>query len=85
VPVEDEAIAAVVRNAAREMEGRDAVQRLALLVRALRPADAQIILLYLEGLTHPEIAEITGLSVDNVAVKVHRIKAVLVRALQEDS
>lgn len=85
VPVDDEAIAAVVRNAAREMEGRDAVQRLALLVRALRPADAQIILLYLEGLTHPEIAEITGLSVENVAVKVHRIKAVLVRALQEDS
>jgi RNA polymerase sigma-70 factor (ECF subfamily) len=84
VPVDDEALSAVARDAAREMEGRDQVHRLAVLVRALRPADAQLVLLYLEGLTHLEIAEITGLSVENVAVKVHRIKTALTRALQED-
>jgi RNA polymerase sigma-70 factor (ECF subfamily) len=85
VPLDDEVEAAeqLVRNAARELEGRDAVQRLAALVRALRPAEAQVILMYLEGLTHAEIAEVTGLSPENVAVKVHRIKAALSRALQE--
>lgn len=85
VPLDDDADAhaLLVRNAAREAEGRDAVNRLAALIRALRPADAQVILLYLEGLEHAEIAEVTGLSRENVAVKVHRIKAALARALDE--
>ncbi len=73
---------ALVANAAREAEGRDAVSRLAALVRALRPADAQVILLYLEGLGHDEIAEVTGMSPGNVAVKVHRIKAALASAFE---
>jgi RNA polymerase sigma-70 factor (ECF subfamily) len=79
VAIDDDAL---VANAAREAEGRDAVSRLAALVRALRPADAQVILLYLEGLEHSEIAEITGLSPENAAVKVHRIKAALARAFE---
>ncbi len=74
---------ALVRNAAIEAEGRDAVQRLAALVRLMRPADAQVILLYLEGLEHAEIADVTGLSRENVAVKVHRIKAALARAMDD--
>jgi RNA polymerase sigma-70 factor (ECF subfamily) len=82
VPIDD---AAVVRDAAREAEGRDAVDRLAALVRALRPADAQIILLYLEGLEYAEIAEVTGLTRENVGVKVHRIKAALARGLDDAS
>jgi RNA polymerase sigma-70 factor (ECF subfamily) len=82
-PIDDEATAVLVRNAAREAEGRDGVQRLAALVRALRPADAQIILLYLEGLEHAEIADVTGLSRENVAVRVHRIKSALACALDE--
>jgi RNA polymerase sigma-70 factor (ECF subfamily) len=80
VPLEDDAL---VANAVREAEGHDAVNRVAALVRALRPADAQVILLYLEGLEHSEIAEVTGLSRENVAVKIHRIKAALVRALDQ--
>jgi len=83
VPIEDAKIGALVRDAAREAEGREAVQKLAALVRALRPADAQIVLLYLEGLEHDDIAEITGLSRENVAVKIHRIKGALTRAMQE--
>ena len=79
----DEALDLLVRNAAREAEGRDSVSRLATLVRALRPIDAQVILLYLEGLEHAEIAEVTALSRENVAVKVHRIRAALARALEE--
>jgi RNA polymerase sigma-70 factor (ECF subfamily) len=82
VALDDDADAALARNAAQEAEGRDAVGRLAALVRALRPADAQVILLYLEGLEHAEIAEVTGLTRENVAVKVHRIKAALARAME---
>jgi RNA polymerase sigma-70 factor, ECF subfamily len=80
VPLDDDVL---IANAARDAEGRDAVSRLAALVRALRPADAQVILLYLEGFEHAEIAQVTGLSPENAAVKVHRIKAALARAFDQ--
>jgi len=80
VPLDDDVL---VANAVRDAEGRDVVSRLAALVRALRPADAQVILLYLEGFEHAEIAEVTGLSPENAAVKVHRIKAALARAFDK--
>ena len=65
----------------RDLEQRDAVARVAALVRALKPTDAQVILLYLEGLDHAEIADVTGHTATNVAVKVHRIKDALRRLL----
>lgn len=67
-----------------EAEQRDAVRRLARLVRALRPADRQIILLHLEGLGATEIAEVAGISPENAAVKVHRIKAALRSAMAKE-
>jgi RNA polymerase sigma-70 factor (ECF subfamily) len=80
VPLED-VDALFAGDAAKEMENRDAVARVAVLVRALKPSDAALILLYLEGLDHAEIAEITGHTPTNVAVKAHRIKDALRRAL----
>lgn len=53
--------------------------RIRALIAALEPADRSVMLLYLEGLEARVIAEITGLSPTNVAVKVHRIKAMLTR------
>lgn len=47
------------------------------LIAALKPTDRSVILLYLEGMEGSVIADITGLSAGNVAVKVHRIKALL--------
>jgi RNA polymerase sigma-70 factor (ECF subfamily) len=80
VPIEDlEQTAA--NDGARAAEQRDAVARLAELVRSLRPADRQVILLYLEGFEHAEIAEIAGISPENAATKVHRIKRALGAAL----
>ena len=43
----------------------------------LQPADRQVMLLYLEDLTAAEIGEVTGLSPSAVAVRIHRIKALL--------
>jgi RNA polymerase sigma-70 factor (ECF subfamily) len=58
---------------------RYAAQKLLDLIRRLRPADRQIILLYLEGETAGEIAEVTGLSPSNITTKIHRIKKLLQR------
>lgn len=65
-----------VEEAARA-DHRDAAQNLLGLIHRLRPVDRQIILLYLEGETAAEIAEVTGLSPSNIATKIHRIKKLL--------
>jgi RNA polymerase sigma-70 factor (ECF subfamily) len=62
---------------------RHAVDRLQLLVRSLKPPDSQIMLLYLEGFDAGAIGEITALSAGAVAVKIHRIKAVLTQRFHQ--
>lgn len=62
---------------AAQADHRDAAQNLLGLIQRLRPVDRQIILLYLEGETAAEIAEVTGLSPSNIATKIHRIKKLL--------
>lgn len=47
------------------------------IIDRLDPPDRQILLLYLEGIAAGEIGEITGVSADAVATKVHRFKAML--------
>lgn len=59
-------------------QGHSADRMLAL-IRRLEPLDRQMILLYLEGETAADIAEVTGLSPGNVATKIHRIKKILNR------
>ena len=51
--------------------------RLLAAIHRLQPADRQVMLLYLEDLTAAEIGEVTGLSAAAVAVRVHRLKALL--------
>jgi RNA polymerase sigma-70 factor, ECF subfamily len=53
------------------------------LVHRLKPLDRQIVLLYLEGETAAGIAEVAGLSANNVATKIHRIKRVLKQSYRE--
>jgi RNA polymerase sigma-70 factor (ECF subfamily) len=62
---------------------RHAMQRLLRLIQGLKAADRQLVLLYLEDLEAAAIGEITGLSPAAIAVKIHRIKAVLARRFQE--
>ncbi len=56
---------------------RHALDRLRALIRELKPLDCQVMLLYLEDFDATSIAEVTGLSVGNVATRVHRIKRTL--------
>ena len=60
-----------------------ALDRLLAMIRRLKPLDRQVISLYLEGEEAAAIAEVTGLSPGNVAVKVHRIKTLLARQFQQ--
>jgi RNA polymerase sigma-70 factor, ECF subfamily len=82
-PIEELEETAAPADAAHDAEQRDAVARLASLVRRLRPADRQVILLYLEGFDHAEIAGVAGISVENAATKVHRIKRALASAFHK--
>ena len=60
-----------------------ALERLSKLILRLKPLDRQIIVSYLEGMDASSIAEITGLSAANIAMKVHRIKNILRRWFAE--
>jgi len=59
-----------------------ALDRLFGLIQQLDPLDRQVIMAYLGGLDAESIAEITGLSTENVWSKIHRIKNVLIRRFQ---
>ncbi len=59
------------------------LDRLNALIQALGPPDRQVMLLYLEDLAAAEIAEVTGLSAGAVAVKIHRLKALLARRFHQ--
>lgn len=59
------------------------LERLQELIYRLRPLDRQVMLLYLEGLDAVSIAEITGITAQNVATKIHRTKRILARRFQE--
>jgi len=59
------------------------LQKLFELIHKLKPLDRDVILSYLEGLGAHEIGEITGLSAQNVATKIHRIKNILTRIYNE--
>ncbi len=62
---------------------RDTRLQLIALIQTLKPADRQLTLLYLEDLDTAVIGEITGLPPAAIRLKIHRIKAVLARRVQE--
>lgn len=59
------------------------LERLDRLIQQLKPLDRQVIVCYLEDMDGASIAEITGLSPANVAMRIHRIKNVLARQFHE--
>ncbi len=66
-----------------EAAERRTVERLLATIHRLAPADRQVILLYLEDLSAAEIGEVTGMTAGAVAVRIHRVKALLARAFSE--
>jgi RNA polymerase sigma-70 factor, ECF subfamily len=66
-----------------EAHAAHALARLHGLIRALKPPDDQVMLLYLEDMDAGAIGDITGLSARAVATRIHRIKALLARNFRQ--
>ena len=61
--------------AAGDSSGQDRqLEWLYAIIRQLAPIERTLIMLHLDGLSHQEVAEVTGLSANNVGVRLHRIK-----------
>lgn len=59
--------------------------RVVALIHTLPATDRQLMLLYLEDLDAAAIADVTGLSMRNVATRIHRLKALLAARLRQRS
>lgn len=86
-PTEDiadhDVVATTGKNPAIAYERSEHANRLLAAVRALPVPHRQVITLLLEGLSHREIAEVTGASENNVAVRASRARVAL-RTLMEN-
>ena len=82
VSLDDLDIASEARGLEAEVGDAQVIVRLHALVQRLKPLDRQVFVLYLEGLTVDEIAEIAGLSHTNTGTKLHRIRALLAKQLR---
>ena len=64
-------------DAERSAAENHAVARAQAIIRSLPTLDAQVMLLWLEGESGKDIADVTGLSPGSVATRIHRLKAAL--------
>lgn len=69
-------------GAAESTQHRETVERLYEEIRRLPGLDGPLALLYLDGLSYREMAEILGISESNVGVKLNRIKKQLRKTLK---
>ncbi len=53
-------------------------------IKSLSKVERMIITLHLEGYSNSEIADIAGITKENTAVKIHRIKKLLIIKIQEE-
>lgn len=71
-------------NVAQTKTNTDESEALYAAIRQLPEIDRMIISLHLDGYENEEIAEITGLTKNNTAVKLHRIKDILIKKLKAE-
>jgi len=84
VGLEEIEATAPVSGGEADVDRHRALEQLAQLIRQLKPLDRQILISYLEEMDTASIADITGLSAGNVAMKIHRIKNILARRFLEE-
>jgi RNA polymerase sigma-70 factor (ECF subfamily) len=68
----------------RTNDGSDESELLFRAIKLLNDVDKTIITLHLDDYSNEEISEITGLTKNNVAVKLHRIKSQLTKQLNPE-
>ncbi len=74
-----------IKNDLIESEENESLVRLRNCIKLLNEADRAVISLYLEQLPYLEISKILGLSENNIAVKIKRIKKKLLNCLNHKS
>jgi RNA polymerase sigma-70 factor (ECF subfamily) len=84
VTLEDIEQTAPSSDAISNLDEKRALERLSRMILTLKPLDRQIMLSYLEEMDAASIADITGLSPANVAMKIHRIKNILARDFHQE-
>lgn len=62
------------REEERDAESRERIETLHAMIATLSPIDKAIVTMWLDERKYEEIAEVTGLSRNNVAVRINRIK-----------
>jgi RNA polymerase sigma-70 factor, ECF subfamily len=72
----------LLKVSSEEKNHTEETEALYIAIRELNEIDRMIITLHLDGYENEEIAEIAGLTKNNIAVKLHRIKEVLTKKLK---
>jgi RNA polymerase sigma-70 factor, ECF subfamily len=80
--VEDLPVAGL--ESSQEIVQRETVERLYGAIRQLPKAEAALVLLYLDDLSYLQIADVLGITVNNVGVKLNRAKRALAVLLKEE-
>jgi RNA polymerase sigma-70 factor (ECF subfamily) len=75
--LEAQALATEGSNSAEPVQHRETVEQLYKAIHQLPKTDAALVLLYLDGLSYREMAEVLGISESNVGVKLNRAKTAL--------
>jgi RNA polymerase sigma-70 factor (ECF subfamily) len=83
--LELEVLATEGANSAEGSQHRETVEQLYKAIHQLPKTDAAIVLLYLDELSYPEIAEVLGISLSNVGVKLNRAKKALSELMKGQS
>ena len=81
ISLDDIDVAAESPDAGAVLDEARMLARIRALVQRLKPLDREVCVLYLEGLSMEDIAEIAGLSQSNTRTKLHRIRALLTTRL----
>jgi RNA polymerase sigma-70 factor (ECF subfamily) len=77
-------LAAAGVDGAQQVVQREMVERLYAAIRRLPKTDAALVLLYLDDLSYCQIAEVLGISENNVGVKLNRVKKALGELMNEE-
>jgi RNA polymerase sigma-70 factor, ECF subfamily len=83
--MEVQAIACDGADCAEQAEQRETVDQLYRAIHQLPKTDAALVLLYLDGLSYREMAEVLGTSESNVGVKLNRAKKALSELMKGQS
>ena len=83
--LEVQVVATDAGNSAEQAQHRETVEQLYNAIHQLPKTEAALVLLYLDGLSYRDMAEVLGISEANVGVKLNRAKKALSALMKEKS